>query len=186
MRSAFVSPSFLVSDSRGGGGDRDDPPPLELVPILKTYAKYAWPGPITPPPPWNVDDITRAMSKGVGCLWMSKSGGVFQFVGGRMTSRGQCPRGGACECLHPPPFRKSCIRAWIGTPPPPKKKLYPISPTGVGDKLAVRSSQPVCAPRGSEGMPPTATATGPNFWNFRSIFLQFGACFIQKLSNRDR
>ena len=31
-------------------------------------------------------------------LWMSKSGGVFQFSGGRMTSRGQCPRGGACEC----------------------------------------------------------------------------------------
>ena len=29
-----------------------------------------------------------------------------------MTSRGQCPRGGgACECLDPPPFRKSCIRA---------------------------------------------------------------------------
>ena len=40
---------------------------------------------------------------------MPKSGGVFQFSGGRMTSRGQCPRGGcACECLHPPPpFRKS-------------------------------------------------------------------------------
>ena len=64
---------------------------------------------------------------------MSKSGGVFQFFGGRMTSRGQCPGGGgvlvnvqewgcfsilrraddvtrtmskgggACECLHPPP-----------------------------------------------------------------------------------
>ena len=31
---------------------------------------------------------------------------------------------------------------------------------GVGDKLAVRSSQ-VCAPGGSEGMPPR------NFWNFR-------------------
>ena len=28
---------------------------------------------------------------------MFKSGGVFQFFGGRMTSRGQCPRGGACE-----------------------------------------------------------------------------------------
>ena len=105
------------------------PPPLELVPILKTYAKCAWPGPITPPPlgsggsrggggargsgpppfgprcrlfnialnldppffacrpkmdpsggsrvcvagqgwlprpPWNVDDVTRAMSKGGG------------------------------------------------------------------------------------------------------------------------
>ena len=25
---------------------------------------------------------------------MSKSGGVFQFFGGRVTSRGQCPRGG--------------------------------------------------------------------------------------------
>ena len=45
---------------------------------------------------------------------------------------------------------------------------------GVGDKLAVRSSQ-VCAPGGSEGMPPR------NFWNFRCIFLQSGAYFIQKL-----
>ena len=33
------------------------------------------------------------MSKG-GCLWMSKSRGVFQILGGWMTSRGQCPRGG--------------------------------------------------------------------------------------------
>ena len=45
---------------------------------------------------------------------------------------------------------------------------------GVGDKLAVRSSQ-VCAPGGSEGMPPR------NFWNFRCIFLQFGAYFIKKI-----
>ena len=33
-----------------------------------------------------------------------------------MTAPGQCPRGGggAWECLHPPPppFMKSCIRAW--------------------------------------------------------------------------
>ena len=83
---------------------------------------------------------------------VQESGGVFQFFGGRMTSRGQCPRGGGvcacecprvgaffklmtsrgqcprgcCECLHPapPPFRKSCIRAWCSThpssdPPPP-------------------------------------------------------------------
>ena len=46
---------------------------------------------------------------------MSKSGGVFQFSGGRTTSRGQCSRGVcACERLHaPPPLRKSCrpIRA---------------------------------------------------------------------------
>ena len=27
---------------------------------------------------------------------MSKSGGVSQFSGGRMTSRRQCPRGGGC------------------------------------------------------------------------------------------
>ena len=41
-----------------------------------------------------------------------------------MTSRGQCPRGGgACECL-PPPFRKSCIRAWIGAPPQKKALSY--------------------------------------------------------------
>ena len=33
-------------------------------------------------------------SKGGGCLWMSKSRGVFQILGGWMTSRGQCPRGG--------------------------------------------------------------------------------------------
>ena len=62
-----------------------------------------------PPPPWNVDDVTRAMSKGGGACERRvnvelKSGGAFQFFGGRMTSRGQCPRreGGTCECLHPP------------------------------------------------------------------------------------
>ena len=46
-----------------------------------------------------------------------------------MTARGQCPRGGGGVLVNvfTPPFRKSCIRAWIGTPP---KKLYPISPTG--------------------------------------------------------
>ena len=66
---------------------------------------------------------------------MSKSGGVFQFFGGRMTSRRQCPRGGVLvnvqewgcfsifrraddvtqtmskggvlvECLHPPPLQE--------------------------------------------------------------------------------
>ena len=54
---------------------------------------------------------------GGGYLWISKSGGVFQFFEGQMTS------GGAyCDCLHPPPpFRKSCIRAW--TPPPPLSKI---------------------------------------------------------------
>ena len=32
-----------------------------------------------PPPPWNVDDVTRAMSKGVVLVNVSKSGGLFQF-----------------------------------------------------------------------------------------------------------
>ena len=47
-----------------------------------------------------MDDVTQAMSKGGVCLRMSKSGDVFQFFGGQMTPRGQCPRGGggACEC----------------------------------------------------------------------------------------
>ena len=62
------------------------PPPLELVPILKTYCKVFVTGTDhTPPPPWNVDDVTQAMSKG---------GGVFQFFGGRMTSRGMSKGGG--------------------------------------------------------------------------------------------
>ena len=61
-------------------------------------------------------------------------GGVFQFFGGRMTSRGQCPRGGACECPRVGAFfklmtsRGQCPRgggcAWCSThpssdPPPP-------------------------------------------------------------------
>ena len=60
------------------------------------------------------DDVTRTMSKGGGVLVNVQERGCFSiFSGGRMTSRGQCPKGVcACECLHPPPpFRKSCIRA---------------------------------------------------------------------------
>ena len=42
--------------------------------------------------PWNMDDVTRAMSKGRGCLWMSKSGGVFQIddVTRAMSKGGGC------------------------------------------------------------------------------------------------
>ena len=42
--------------------------------------------------------------RGWWCLWMSKSGCVFQFFGGRMTSRGQCPR--VCVCFTPPPLQE--------------------------------------------------------------------------------
>ena len=117
-----------------GGGDRDDhPPPLELVPILKTYAKCAWPGPITPRPPWNVADVTRAMSKGGGCLWMSKSGGVFQFFeGGWRHADNVQGWVGACECprvgvffnfpeggwRHADNVQGGCVCLWMSSPPP--------------------------------------------------------------------
>ena len=58
----------------------------------------------------RADDVTRTMSKGCVCLWMSKSGGVFQISWGRMTSRGQCPRGGVLV--------KNPVSA-PGPPPPP-------------------------------------------------------------------
>ena len=47
MARPLFHPAFwfriAVADPGGGVGDRDDhpPPPLELVPILKTYAKCA-------------------------------------------------------------------------------------------------------------------------------------------------
>ena len=55
-----------------------------------------------------------------------QEGGVFQFFGGRMTSRGQCPRGGAYECPRVGAFfklmtsRGQCPRgvcAWCSTHP---------------------------------------------------------------------
>ena len=70
------------------------PPPPELVPILKTYCKVFVTGTDHPPPPWNVDDVTQEMSKGGGACECPRVGVLFQFFGGRMTSRGQCPRGG--------------------------------------------------------------------------------------------
>ena len=73
------------------------PPPLELVPILKTYCKVFVTGTDHPPPPlamWMTSH--RQCPRGWWCLGMSKSGGVFHFFGGRMTSRGQCPRGWWC------------------------------------------------------------------------------------------
>ena len=60
------------------------------------------------------DDVMRTMSKGGGgCLWMSKSGGVFQyFPEGEWRHADNVQRG--CVLVNvftPPPFRKSCIRA---------------------------------------------------------------------------
>ena len=70
MRSAFVSPSFLVSDSSGGSGGGGVTgmiiPPLNF-PDTENLCKVCVTGTDHPPPPWNVDDVTRAMSKGGAC-----------------------------------------------------------------------------------------------------------------------
>ena len=125
-----------------GGGGRTPPPvahPQDFVPPFSNFVPpFSKPmqsvrdrdRPITTPPPWtwNVDDVTRAMSKGgacecprVGCFsifrraddvtrTMSKGGacecprvGAFFKL---MTSRGQCPRGGGVRLVfHPSKFR---------------------------------------------------------------------------------
>ena len=55
------------------------------------------------PPLEYVDDVTRAMSKG-GCLWMSKSGGVFQIDDvTRTMSKGGCAWCSTHPSSDPPP-----------------------------------------------------------------------------------
>ena len=85
---------------------------------------------ITPPPPpplecgWRHADNVQ----GGGCLWMSKSGGVFQFSGGRMTSRvtrTMSKGGGVLVNV----FRKSCIRACV---PPSQVQTPTPTPPGYG------------------------------------------------------
>ena len=62
----------------------------------------------------------------IGSQWGIQGGGTPElvpilktlckvFFGGRMTSRGQCPRGGggACECLHPP-LQEILYPPWVG------------------------------------------------------------------------
>ena len=87
----------------GGGGDRAQgwSPPLNLSWSWKPLQSVC-------DPPWNVDDITRAMSKGGGVECPTPRGSACQFFGGWMTSRRQCPRGvcvlvnvqgGSCQFL---------------------------------------------------------------------------------------
>ena len=80
-----------VADPGGGGPGGPDPP------LLGHDVGFLTLGPKLDPP----------------LLWMSKSGGVFQFFWGRMTSRGQCPRGGcACECPRVGVFFKFSEVGW--------------------------------------------------------------------------
>ena len=80
--------------SRGGGARGSGPPPFG--PRCRLFNI----GPKVGPP----------------LLWMSKSGGVFQIFWGRMTSHGQCPRGGVLV--------KNPVSA-PGPPPPLSKILDP-------------------------------------------------------------
>ena len=79
----------------------------------------------------------RQCPRGGGCLWMSKSRGVFQISGGWMTSRGQCPRGGCLWLsvynfgqINPsaPPNQSVPIRLWyhlwLGLPLGPPLSIW--------------------------------------------------------------
>ena len=112
--------------SQGGGGS-DPPPQLPIRKILFHPLVILF-------HPWNVDDVTRAMSKGGGVLVNAQEGGVFQFVGGaddvtRTMSKG----GGACECPRVGAFfklmtsRGQCPRGG-GAPPPIQVQAPPPAP----------------------------------------------------------
>ena len=55
-----------------------------------------------------------------GGVLVNVQGVLVNFFGGRMTSY-MSGGGAACECLHPPPFRRSCIHTCLGTTGRPKK-----------------------------------------------------------------
>ena len=123
-------PAFLfriaVADPGGVTGVITLPPPPWTCTDTENLCKVCVTGTDHPPPPWNVDDVTQAMSKGVRACECPRVGVFFNFSEGGWRHADNVQGGVcACECLQsspPPPFRKSCIRAWIGTPPPQKKK----------------------------------------------------------------
>ena len=106
-------------------------PPPRTCPDTEHLCKCAWPGPITPPPPECGWRHTGNVQGGGVRLWMSKSVGVFQFFGGRMTTRGQCPEWGFFSI-----FRRADdvtrtmskgggVLVNVLTPPPLQEILYP-------------------------------------------------------------
>ena len=96
---------------------------------------------------WRADDVTRTMSKGGGGACECPRVGAFFKL---MTSRGQCPRGGAPGV---PPIQ-------VQTPPPPGWLATGLDPDSLeevstvtaarqnGSSLAVSHSS-VCACKGS-------------------------------------
>ena len=101
-------------------------PPLGPPPLFSCRPKMdpsggsrvcVWQG-WSPRPPWNVDDVTRAMSKG-GVLVNVQEWGCFSiFLRADDVTRAM-PKGGCLwKILYPrldPPFQKSWIRPWIYT-----------------------------------------------------------------------
>ena len=90
-----------------------------------------------------MDDVTRAMSKGGGVLVNVQEGGVFQFFGGRMTSRGQCPRGGApgvppIQVQTPPPtWLAGYGPGYIYSAPPLYRHVWDYCQTGIIARVAL-------------------------------------------------
>ena len=109
---------IAVADPRGDHPCHP-PPPLELVPILKTYMQSVRDRDRSPPPPppWNVDDVTRAMSKGVCACKCLQEWGCFSIFRRADDVTRTMSKGGGCLWM-------SSLR--LDRPPP---KLYPISPT---------------------------------------------------------
>ena len=115
---------------QGGGGGRDPPPPAldhqQTTSFFNKLFKYMWitshgqcpGGVLVNVQEWvyfsifrRADDVTRTMSRGV-CACECPRVGYLSFFGGRMTSRGQCPRGGG-------------VLVNVLTPPPLQEILYP-------------------------------------------------------------
>ena len=91
---------------RGGGGGQGGPPAFGQLSFLGSG------GPFFGQQQW----------------W---EGGVFQFSGGRMTSRRQCPRGGGVLVKSPPSGNPVsapviCVKFWAINPSAPLTKALPI------------------------------------------------------------
>ena len=126
---AYTTLSSQARSQGGGVGGVVRPPPVahhkDFVPpfsnFVPPFSNFVPPFSNFVPPFSNfvpaleyVDDVTRAMSKGGGCLWMSKSGAFFKL----MTSQNMrtSPRGGGApgvppiQVQTPPP---GWLRAWF-------------------------------------------------------------------------
>ena len=71
-----------------------------------------WQGWLPPPPLECGWRHTGNVQGGGGCLWMSKSGGVFQLFWGQMNGGWVLVKNPVSAPGPPPPFQKSWIRPW--------------------------------------------------------------------------